>query len=563
MSFRSKRELLVQVAPRYREASHAQKSVILDEFVAATGYQRKYAIRLLSQPTSPLAPLRRSRAHYYGQPVREALKIAWAATNYICAKRLVPFLPELVPALERHGHLQLDDEVRERLLEMSTSTAERCLVAFRREEGRSHGQTTTRSGVLLKRQIPIRTFNDWNETTPGFFEGDLVAHCGWSIEGEFLNTLVLTDVATGWTECLALLHKSQPAVMQALDNARQLLPFAMLGLDTDNGSEFINAELLAYCERDRLTFTRGRVAKKNDQCYVEQKNGVVVRQYVGYDRFEGERAYCQLVELYRALRLYVNFFQPSMKLLTKHREGSKVQRKYDAAQTPWQRLLATSALTEEARARPEVVYRCLDPVRLLHQIAVLQDALWQLAVVRTPAESPIEGVPATGAAATRFNREACGLRPEGADPNLRASTTSADTATTTITAIDAAEQQKRRYHRTRTPVPHTWRTRPDPFEQVWAEVCEWLTARPDRTAQSVLAELQQRYPGQFPDAQLRTMQRRIRHWRAQVILAFDDQWLQEDRMMDGQSLPRSLRAVHVEVQDGSQAAAAEACLSQP
>jgi hypothetical protein len=173
MSFQAKRELLAQVASRYREAKRAQKSVILNEFVAATGYQRKYAIRLLSQPAPVLAPIRRPQARHYGQPVQNALKIAWAAANFICAKRLIPFLPELVPALERHGHLQLDNEVREQLLAMSASTAERLLAAIRREEP-SYGRATTKSGVLLKRQIPVRTFNDWNETTPGFSEGDLV-----------------------------------------------------------------------------------------------------------------------------------------------------------------------------------------------------------------------------------------------------------------------------------------------------------------------------------------------------------------------------------------------------
>jgi IS30 family transposase len=162
---------------------------------------------------------------------------------------------------------------------------------------------------LLKKRVPVRTFADWNETRPGFFEADLVAHCGWSTEGAYLATLVLTDVATGWIECMALLHHTQHAVIEAIEAARRLLPFPILGIDTDNGSEFLNAELLAYCEREGITFTRGRAYKKNDQCFVEQKNGAVVRQLVGYDRFEGQNAWLQLRELYRAIRLYVNFFQ--------------------------------------------------------------------------------------------------------------------------------------------------------------------------------------------------------------------------------------------------------------
>jgi hypothetical protein len=533
MSFQAKRELLTQVAARYSEANGRQKSLILDEFVAATGYQRKYAIRLLRQPPPVSPAIKRPRVRRYGLPVQDALKITWAAANFICAKRLVPFLPELAPVLERHGHLRLEDEVRELLLTMSVSTAERLLAAIRRQE-QPHGRSTTKSGVLLKRQIPVRTFNDWNETQPGFFEGDLVAHCGPSVAGEFLNTLVLTDIATGWTECLALLHRSQAAVVHALDRVRQLLPFPMLGFDSDNGSEFINAELLAYCDREQLTFTRGRVAKKNDQCFVEQKNGNIVRQYVGYDRFEGERAYRQLVELYRALRLYINFFQPSMKLLSKQRDGSKVQRKYKAAQTPLQRLLAAHVLAAEAEARLQAVYDSLDPVRLLQQIVVLQDALWHLAVAPAPA-----GVVASPDAATtpetRFNRAACGLGATRSNESLGA----ADSQTTPATN---AAHKARRYRRTKQPpAPHTWRTRPDPFESVWKEVCRWLAADPGRTAQSVLKELQERYPEQSPDSQLRTMQRRVREWRAQCILIFDDQWLQEERLT-AMELPHPLQA---------------------
>jgi hypothetical protein len=335
MSFHAKRELLAQIAPRYRAASHTQKSIILDEFVAATGYARKYAIRLLLGPVRPpTTPIRRPRARHYGPAVQAALHLAWAATNYIGAKRLVPFLPELIPILERHGHLTLPPDVRMQLLTISPATADRILRPLRQAE-RPHGMTTTKAGALLKHQVPVRTFAEWHDTQPGFFEADLVAHCGWSTEGAFLHTLVLTDVATGWTECQALLYRTQHAVIHALDRARQLVPFAMLGLDTDNGREFLNTELFTYCEREHLTFTRGRVANKNDQCFVEQKNGSIVRHLVGYDRLEGLPAYRQLTELYRAVRLYVNFFQPSMKLRDKQRAGAKVKCTYDLARRPF------------------------------------------------------------------------------------------------------------------------------------------------------------------------------------------------------------------------------------
>ncbi len=290
MSYEAKRQLLLQVAGRYKQAGHAQKSIILDEFVAATGYERKYAIRLLRSPViPPPAPIKRPRERRYGREVGDALSVAWEAANRICSKSLVPFLPELVENLERNGHLTLTDEVRAQLLALSPATADR-LLRPSKERDRPRGVGTTKPGALLKRQIPIRTFADWDDARPGFFEADLVAHCGGSVEGSFLYTLTLTDIATGWTECLPLLYRTQQAVIQALDKARKLIPFPVLGLDTDNGREFINEMLVEYCEREGITFTRGRVGRKNDQCFVEQKNGSVVRQIVGYDRHpEGTR----------------------------------------------------------------------------------------------------------------------------------------------------------------------------------------------------------------------------------------------------------------------------------
>jgi len=334
MSYRAKRALLLQIAPRYREASSALKEVILDEFVAATGYARKYAIRLLNHPGELKLAIARPRPPRYGPEVQQALHLAWTAANHICAKRLVPFLPTLVTSLEQHGHLQLSEPCRLQVLSMSAATADRLLRPYRQHE--RHGLSMTKSGTLLKKQIPIRTFQEWNDVKPGFLEADRVAHCATQADGSFLWTLTLTDIATGWTECLALLNKSQETVIAALKRAQHLLPFAMQGIDSDNGSEFINVEL--------LTFTRGRPRHSNEQCYVEQKNGQIVRQVVGYDRLVGELAYRQLTELYRALRLYVNCFQPRVLLQTKQREGSKLRRTYDEAQTPMQRLLVSGAL---------------------------------------------------------------------------------------------------------------------------------------------------------------------------------------------------------------------------
>jgi hypothetical protein len=308
--------------PRGIERHHQHGSeVILDEFVAATGYARKYAIRLLNHPVDLKLTIERPRPPHYGPAVQQALHLAWTAANHICAKRLMPFLPMLVESLERHGHLHLSEECRSQLLSMSPATADRILRPYRKQG--QHGLSTTRAGTLLKKQIPIRTFQDWNEAKAGFMEADLVAHCGSHTDGSFLYTLTLTDIATGWTEFLPLLNRTQEAVVAALKRVQHLLPFPMLGIDTDNGAEFINVELMAYCEQAQITFTRGRPRHSNDQCYIEQKNGQIVRQVVGYDRFAGELAYRQLTELYRALRVYVNCFQPSMKLQTKQREESR------------------------------------------------------------------------------------------------------------------------------------------------------------------------------------------------------------------------------------------------
>jgi len=519
MSFQAKRELLVQVAPRYREASGAQKRHILDEFVAATGYARKYAIRVLGQPAIPaLGSLARPREPRYGPAVVAALEVAWAAANFVCAKRLVPFLPELVVSLERHGHLALPAEVRAQLLAISPATADRILRRVR-ERDRPRGITTTKAGTLLKHRVPIRTFAEWDDIRPGFMEADLVAHCGTSAEGAYLYTLTLTDVATGWTECLALPYRNPEAVIQALDHARRLLPFPLRGLDTDNGGEFLNNHLLAYCAREAITFTRGRAYRKNDQCYVEQKNGSVVRQLVGYDRFVGERAYRQLTELYRAVRLYVNFFQPSLKLQLKRREGSHVYRRYDAAQTPLQRLLATEVLDDASRARLHTFYDALDPVRLLRQLQTLQDALWTHAVVNAPL--PTESM-------KRFSAEACGVAPDAGEESDALSRLTRTSHT-------------RAYRRTaKATGPRTYRTRADPFAGEWDEIHGWLTAEPERTAKSIFLELQGRDPARHPGGQLRTLQRRIGEWRAQTLLAFDDGWLNEDTPL-GQRGPGTLR----------------------
>ncbi len=332
-------------APLYQEAIRGEKRAVLADFVRLTGYHRTYAMWLLKHGESGQQQANQSARCVYGSDVQEALTQVWEQTNGLCSKRLVPFLPTALEAMERHGHLHLTPECRAQLLSISAATADRLLHPHRQRVMR--GLCTTRTGTLLKQNIPIRTFEQWDGQAPGFVEADLVAHCDASVEGTYLFTLTMIDIATGWTECLPVRTKSAEAVLTAVQQALSLFPFPLLGLDTDNGTEFINDALLAYCEAEHITFTRGRPALKNDQCYVKQKNGHIVRQVVGYARFVGEQAHQCLHHLYRLLSLYVNYFQPSMKLCAKLKEGRTVRRIYDEAKTPFTRLLQAEVLSAE------------------------------------------------------------------------------------------------------------------------------------------------------------------------------------------------------------------------
>jgi len=274
MSMISKRELLAVVSPCDVLATETDKVRILNEFVAATGYHRKYALTLLNHPPLPRSrPVRRPRAKTYTPAVQQALVRLWEIADRICSKRLVPGLPDLVDALGRHGELTLDASARTLLLSLSPATADRLLAPTRRA-ALPRGRTTTKPGSLLKHQIPIRTFADWDDARPGFLEIDLVSHGGESASGEYLHSLVLTDIATQWTECVALPNRGEQAVGTAIAHARTLLPVPVLGLDSDigldsdNGGEFINHHLVRYCQREEITFTRCRPYKKNDQCHV-------------------------------------------------------------------------------------------------------------------------------------------------------------------------------------------------------------------------------------------------------------------------------------------------------
>jgi len=446
-------------------------------------------------------PRKRTPPRRYTDPVRLALITVWKAANRICSRRLIPFLPDFVAALERFGHLSLSREVRQDLLAMSPSTADRLLYHERHPAGSAI--STTRRGKLLKHQIPIRTFFDWNDLAPGFMEADLVAHCGERAEGAFLNTLTLTDIATGWTECLALIRRSEANVSAAIHAGRQRLPFPLLGLDTDNGGEFINYDLLDYCKREKITFTRARTYRKNDQAHVEEKNGSVVRRLVGYDRYEGMDAWRALTALYEVLRLYVNFFQPSVKLLSKERKEGRTTKRYDKAQTPYQRVLTSTLVGEDCKSQLRDSYQRLDPVVILKELEHLQDRFWEHAHKQ-----------ASPASAIQMPSE---VIPQGLNPPEPVITLPAPNPEPSI----VARKSVRTYRRTRKPTPpRTWRTRTDPFAEVWGEIQLQMEIDPSRSAKELFLDLQQRYPGKYPNGELRTLQRRVKlHRREKLCLS--------------------------------------------
>ncbi|MEO7272693.1 MAG: DDE-type integrase/transposase/recombinase [Vicinamibacterales bacterium] len=481
ISLAGRLELVRALGDRYQAGTPEGKGRILDEFVALTGYHRKHAIRLLNDATvaSARATPRADRPRLYDEAVRQALVVLWEASDRICAKRLKPLLAILLPSLERHGHIHLDPGVRTRLLAVSASTIDRMLAGTRASAGGRRARPKSTPGI--RRSIAVRTFADWHEPAPGFVEADLVAHGGDTAAGSFVHTLVLTDIATGWTECVALLVRESSVIVDALERMRLCLPFPLSGLDTDNGSEFINDTLLAFCQRYDVEFTRSRPYRKNDQAWVEQKNGSVVRRLVGYGRLEGVAAAEVLARPYSASRLFVNFFQPSFKLAEKTRVGARVHKRYHAPETPCARLLSSAAIAEPMKDRLRALLATLDPLRLLDEIRTVQHHLAGLA-----SGQPVHVIPHRDADLDRFLKSLAHAWREG---------------------------EVRPTHRTGPKPPRHWRTRTDPFEAIWPRIVLWLEAEPDRTAKDLFDRLRDERPGEIPDGQLRTLQRRVKDWR--------------------------------------------------
>jgi hypothetical protein len=369
-------EYAATVRPRYRAARKAEKTRILDEFCQTTGMHRKAAVRLLNRQTRP-RPVGRGRRKRYGPGLLEALVQLWLVSDRLCGKLLKPVLPDLLEALERHGELSVAEEVRSQLLTISAASIDRLLHIHKRDAVRQpHRQP--RSPSSLQSQVPIRTWNEWSEATPGALQADLVLHCGESTEGFYLTTLCAIDVATAWTELQPVWGLGQQRVGTAVHLVRQRLPFELKALHTDNGAEFINQTLFSWCRREAVGFSRGRPYKKNDQAYVEQRNYVAVRRLLGHDRLNSRQAYALLQELYGLLRLQLNFLRPVRKLVSKQRVGAKLIKRYDQPRTPYQRLLDSGILVSSARQDLGQVRDRINPAELQRRIAALLRQLWRL-----------------------------------------------------------------------------------------------------------------------------------------------------------------------------------------
>lgn len=480
LSMGTRDELVAGAARRYAGADRNERGRILDELTSLAGLHRKHAARLLRGGGVSKRRDPRPERRIYDGAVREALVVIWEASDRVCGKRLRPLVPMLIEAMERHGHLQLAAEVRAGLLAMSAATIDR---ALREVKERSGGRNRRRAppSAAVRRSVAVRTFEGWDDPSPGFVEADLVAHSGPSARGSFVQTLTVTDIATGWTECAPVLVREQTLLTAVLSEIRKLLPVPLLGFDTDNDSVFMNETVRDYCQAAGIAFTRCRPYRKNDQAWIEQKNGAVVRRAVGYRRFEGLEAAAALARLYGSLRLFVNYFQPSFKLAGKAREGARVRKRYHAPATPYQRLLADARTPDPVRRNVEAVYATLDPVRLLSDIRQAQARLVEIADRPAP-----EATPATDASTLEQFLDS--LRTAWQQGEVRPTSR-------------APEKAKR------------GRRRPDPFAAVTATIREWFDDEPWRTSRELFERLQATRPGTFPDGQLRTLQRRIKDWR--------------------------------------------------
>ncbi|AFT90161.1 integrase catalytic domain-containing protein [Paraburkholderia phenoliruptrix] len=484
LSMTTRRELTEAVGERYRRSDRNEKRQILDEFVELTGYHRKHAIRVLCRelrpPRAKPGPQRR-----YDDEVRAALITLWEAADRICGKRLKALIPTLIDSMTRHGHLSLAKGARQRLKQISAATIDRLLRDVREQAFSGKRRRAGGVGNAIRRAVPIRTFTDWNDPLPGYLEIDFVEHCGGTkIDGDFVHSFVMTDIATGWTECLAMPFRSGALVLEHVERVSEALPFPLRGLDCDNDSAFMNEAVFDFCKATGIELTRSRAYKKNDQAWVEQKNGAIVRRLVGYGRLRGLEATETLASLYQVSRLYINFFQPSFKLKSKTRHGAKVTKRYEAPLTPLERVLRSASIPEATKRSLRARFRTLDPLDLLRRMREAQQRVAEC--------SASGGVPTQTKTATEVPL--------------------ADFLSSLGTAWQGGEI--RPTHNRKARVPHDWRTREDPFEHTWPKIQEWLETEPGITAKQLYERLTAMAPTLYSGAQLRTLQRRVKAWRS-------------------------------------------------
>lgn len=391
VSMTTKREITQCTILRYRKASKKKKTETLNELCENFGWHRKHAIRTLNSglasgtrktrrvTTSRRKERRGRKPKYRDSEFTKALHLVWTVLDVPCGKRLTAGMKPTLDAIIRFGEAEVSDATYKRLLEVSASTCDRLLKDARRSP-LLKGKSTTKPGTLLRHQIPVRTYADWDEERPGFLECDLVAHCGASSRGDYLNTLNMTDIHTGWTETLSVVNRAQVHVAAAIRHLLKQFPFAVLGIDSDNGSEFINSHLLRFCQKESITFTRSRPYKKNDSCYIESKNWHVVRRAIGYGRYEGAEAVELFNEVYDEMRLMRNYFEPSQKLLSKCRYGAKIKKSYDTAKTPCERVLACDTIDLEVKETLKKELESINPLQVRKGIIKKLEKLHSLSV---------------------------------------------------------------------------------------------------------------------------------------------------------------------------------------
>ena len=497
-----RRAALAAARQRYGGLSAAGKRRLLDELQQLTGYHRKSLLRSLNRQEPPKPGRSHAgaleRPHHrrrYGPEVLEALLPLWEASDRLCGKRLQALLPLLVASLERHGHMNLEPDMREKVLSMSSATIDRLLSPIRKASGGNGWRRPPRAYSAVRRRVPVRTFKGWEDHhDPGWLEIDLVAHCGGRMEGRFLWTLVATDIATGWSESLPLLKRDGAVVLMALQLIRRQLPFPLRGIDADNDPVFMNTLMEAWCDRpeDRIKLTRSRAYKSNDQAWVEQKNGVLVRRVVGYERLVGLEAARLLGELYAALRLFTNLFQPSFKLKSSVREGGRIKRQHHPPRTPLQRLLATGQVSKEKARALQELQQSSDPMALLETIRRHQA---QLALLASGEQASNPGGTTTALA----------------DPDAENRSLESFLSGLQLLWKDSQPRPKRAKPRTGK------RTRIDPFEADAERIRQWLAEEPIVTPKELMQRLIKKDPERYGMRHLRTMQRRVSGYRLAQI----------------------------------------------